>query len=241
MNKDKDLSMKDMEIVELKRRLFKAHEKSESLEIDLEAKRVTADTAKEAKKAVVVAHDNSTSTLNVAKNNYVEAQSIVDTLVSESEWMRNRGVAAIANSMLNAIEQDQADEAVTGVARAVGHRGGYLECDKHVKEALGQQFGTRHCYVTDQADAMLTRAKEVYDHLSLPVMELVTDALKQNDYVAWLKSVLVPPETVELSDEEEEASDDGDGGNEYVVGCLGLCLVIYCIFKLVNVTRSRFL
>ncbi|MFS7987446.1 hypothetical protein Hanom_Chr11g01022781 [Helianthus anomalus] len=37
MNKDKDLAAKDVEIAELKRRLFVAHEKSESLEIDLVA------------------------------------------------------------------------------------------------------------------------------------------------------------------------------------------------------------
>ncbi|KAJ0499671.1 hypothetical protein HanPSC8_Chr13g0592231 [Helianthus annuus] len=129
--------------------------------------------------------------------------------------MRNRGVAAIANSVLNVTELDQAVTALTDVARAVGHRSGYLECAQHVEEVIGQLFGTRHCSVTDQADAMLSHAEEVYDHLSLPVMELVTNALKHDDYVARQKSILVPLETVELSDEEEEeAGDDGDGGNE---------------------------
>ncbi|KAM0019673.1 hypothetical protein Hdeb2414_s0025g00658531 [Helianthus debilis subsp. tardiflorus] len=53
----------------------------------------------------------------------------MDTLVSEFEWMRNRGVAAvIANSILNTTKLDQAVAALTDVARAVGHRGGYLEC-----------------------------------------------------------------------------------------------------------------
>ncbi|MFS8004452.1 hypothetical protein Hanom_Chr13g01225971 [Helianthus anomalus] len=37
VNKDKDLAAKDVEIAELKRRLFGAHDKNESLEIDLEA------------------------------------------------------------------------------------------------------------------------------------------------------------------------------------------------------------
>ncbi|KAJ0533326.1 hypothetical protein HanRHA438_Chr09g0389301 [Helianthus annuus] len=115
--------------------------------------------------------------------------------------MRNHGVAAVANSILNAAELDQAVAALTDVARAVGHRSGYLECAQHVEEALGQHFGTRHCSVTDQADEVLSQAEEVYDHLSLPVMELVTDTLKRDDYVARLKSILVPPMTVELSDE----------------------------------------
>ncbi|MFS7907993.1 hypothetical protein Hanom_Chr01g00077981 [Helianthus anomalus] len=76
--------------------------------------------------------------------------------------------------------------------------------------ALGQQFGTRHCSVTDQADEMLSQDEEVYDHRFLPFMELVTEALKHDDYVARLKSILTVLETVELSDEEE----DGDDGNE---------------------------
>ncbi|KAF5803023.1 hypothetical protein HanRHA438_Chr06g0275521 [Helianthus annuus] len=104
--KNTDLAAKDVEIAELKRRLFEAHEKSESLEINLAAEKVKADTAEEACKA----------------------------------------------------------------------------------------------------------AEEVYDHLSLPIMELVTEALKHDDYVARLKSILIVPETVELSDEEEEEA--GDGGDE---------------------------
>ncbi|MFS8010249.1 hypothetical protein Hanom_Chr14g01294821 [Helianthus anomalus] len=129
--------------------------------------------------------------------------------------MRNRGVPAITNSVLNANELDQAVAALTDALRAVEHRGGYVECAWHVEEALGQHFGTRHCSVTDKANAILSRAEEVYDHLSLPVMELVRKALKHDDYVARLKSILEHPETVELSDEEEEeVGGEGDGGNE---------------------------
>ncbi|MFS7999720.1 hypothetical protein Hanom_Chr12g01169761 [Helianthus anomalus] len=170
-NRDKDLAAKD---------------------IDLEAEKVKAETAKEAKNAAVEARDISTSALNVAQNNYAKAQTIVDTLVSESEWMRSRGVAAIANSIFNATELDEAVVALTDAARAVGHRGGYLECAQHVKEALGKQFDTRHCSVSDQADSLLSRTEEVYDHLSLPVMEPVIDALKHDDWSARMKSILDP-------------------------------------------------
>ncbi|KAJ0779818.1 hypothetical protein HanPI659440_Chr06g0230721 [Helianthus annuus] len=136
-NRDKDLAAKNVKIAELKRRLFEAQDKNESLEIDLEAERVKAETAEEAKKKAMEARDISTSALNVAQNSYAEAQTIVDTLVSESEWMRSRGVAAIANSILNATELDEAVAALTDAARAVGHRGAYLECAQHVEEALG--------------------------------------------------------------------------------------------------------
>ncbi|MFS7986523.1 putative intermediate filament, rod domain, coil 1B [Helianthus anomalus] len=49
VNKDKDLATKDVEIVELKHRLFEAHDKNESLEIDLEVEKVKVETAKETK------------------------------------------------------------------------------------------------------------------------------------------------------------------------------------------------
>ncbi|KAJ0462682.1 hypothetical protein HanRHA438_Chr16g0789101 [Helianthus annuus] len=51
-SKDKDLHVKDVEIAELKRRLREQTDKSESLEIDLEAERVKAATAEEAKQRV---------------------------------------------------------------------------------------------------------------------------------------------------------------------------------------------
>ncbi|MFS7986522.1 hypothetical protein Hanom_Chr11g01011311 [Helianthus anomalus] len=101
--------------------------------------------------------------------------------------------------------------ALTDASRAVGHHGGYLECAQYVEEALGQPFDTRHCSVSDQAESMLARAEHVYVHLLLPVMELVTNALKHDDWSARLKSILDPLETVELTDEEEETGGDGDG------------------------------
>ncbi|KAJ0788611.1 hypothetical protein HanPI659440_Chr05g0193781 [Helianthus annuus] len=59
--KDKELAAKDVEIAERKCRLSEAHNKNESLEIDLEAERVKAETTEEAKKKVEEARDISTS------------------------------------------------------------------------------------------------------------------------------------------------------------------------------------
>ncbi|MFS7929376.1 hypothetical protein Hanom_Chr04g00331821 [Helianthus anomalus] len=86
--RDRDLAGKDVEIAELKRRLFEAQEKNESLEIDLIAEKVKADTAEEARKAAEEARKINISALNDAQTNYAEAQTIVDTLLSDSEWMR---------------------------------------------------------------------------------------------------------------------------------------------------------
>ncbi|KAM0040740.1 hypothetical protein Hdeb2414_s0012g00397621 [Helianthus debilis subsp. tardiflorus] len=203
-SKDKDLHAKDVETAELKRRLCEQTDKSESLEIDLEAEWVKAAIAEEANQKADEAHDISISALNVAQNNYAEAQSIIDTLASEAEWMRGIG---------NAFELDASVAALIDVSRAVGHHGGYLECAHHVEEELRQDFDVSHCSVTDQADAALARAEGVYDHLSLPVMDLVAEAVKHDDWCQRMKTILDPPETVELSDEEETA--DGDGGDGY--------------------------
>ncbi|KAM0063693.1 hypothetical protein Hdeb2414_s0003g00093991 [Helianthus debilis subsp. tardiflorus] len=218
-SKDKDLHAKDVEISKLKRRLQEQTNRSESLEIDLEVERVKVATTEEAKQRAVEARDISTSALYVAQNNYSEAQGIVDTLVFEAEWMRGRGVVQMANSILNASELDADVAALIDASRAVGHCGGYLKCAQHVEEAFGQEFDVSHCSVTDQADVALVRAEGVYDHLSLPVMDLVAEALKHDDWCQRLKTILDPPRTVELSDEEEPAGgdgdDDGDDGDGY--------------------------
>ncbi|XP_021978929.2 uncharacterized protein LOC110874852 [Helianthus annuus] len=206
-NQDKDLHAKDVEIAELKRRLNEQIDRCESLEIDLEAEKVKAADAEEARAV-------STAALNVAQTNYSEAQGIVDTLVSEAEWMRTRGVVMVANSILNANELDRAVAALTDAARAVGHRGGYLECADHVEQMLGQEFDTSHCSVTDRADAALASAENSYDNLSLPIMELVVESLKKDDWCQRLKAILDPPVTVELSDEEPAGDDGGDGDDD---------------------------
>ncbi|MFS8007164.1 hypothetical protein Hanom_Chr14g01257751 [Helianthus anomalus] len=55
-----------MEIAELRRRLLLAHDKNESLEIDLEAERVKVEISEEAKNKAMEARNIITSALNVA-------------------------------------------------------------------------------------------------------------------------------------------------------------------------------
>ncbi|MFS7968195.1 hypothetical protein Hanom_Chr09g00794641 [Helianthus anomalus] len=52
-------------------------------------------------------------------------------------------------------------------------------------------------------------AEENCDNLALLVMDLVTEALKHDDYVARLRAFFEPPETVQLTDDDDEANDDG--------------------------------
>ncbi|KAJ0433704.1 hypothetical protein HanIR_Chr17g0873221 [Helianthus annuus] len=193
-NKDKYLVAKDVEIAELKRRLQEQVDKSESLEIDLEAERSKAASAEEAKQKAEEARAISSSGLNVAQNNYAEVQGIM------------------AKSILNAVELDGTVAALIDASHAVGHRGGYQECAQHAEEISGQEFDISHCSVADEANAELTHAENAYDHLALPVMDLITKALEHDDWCARLKAILDPPEMVEVSDEEESAGDDGEGG-----------------------------
>ncbi|KAM0057755.1 hypothetical protein Hdeb2414_s0005g00162141 [Helianthus debilis subsp. tardiflorus] len=149
----------EAQIATLKKKVEDVEADKELAEIDIEAERVKAATTEEAKQRADEARDISTFALNVAQNNYAEAQSIVDTLVYKSEWMRNRGVVLIANSILNASELDAAVSTLIDASRAVGHRRGYLECAHHVDEAFGQEFDISYCSVTDQDDAAFTRAE----------------------------------------------------------------------------------
>ncbi|KAM0067326.1 hypothetical protein Hdeb2414_s0002g00059751 [Helianthus debilis subsp. tardiflorus] len=117
----------------------------------------------------------------------------------------------MADSILNAGELDGVVVALIDASLAVGHRGGYLECAQHVEEVFGQAFDISHCSVTSEADAELARTENAYNHLSLPVIDLVAKALEHDDWCKRLKAILDPPETFELSDEEETAGNDGDG------------------------------
>ncbi|MFS7947863.1 hypothetical protein Hanom_Chr06g00553181 [Helianthus anomalus] len=208
ISKDKDLAGKDVEIVELQRRLREVQEgleaerqKSDSLEIDLAAEKVKAETAEEARK---VSHE----ALNIAKGNYTEVQLTVDPLIIDLGWMQHYGVTHISNSILNATELDRAVVMLTMVALAAGHRTGYLECAAHVQESLHTQFGTRHCAVSEGAGDILLKVEKNYDNLPLPIMYLVSEALKHEDYVVRLRTIFEPLETVQVMNDDDEADDD---------------------------------
>ncbi|MFS7966201.1 hypothetical protein Hanom_Chr09g00771071 [Helianthus anomalus] len=112
-SKDKDLAGKDVEIAELQRRMRKAQEnleaekqKSDSLEINLAAEKVKAETAEEARKV-------SQAALNVTQDNFSEVQATVEPLITDLGWLQHYGAAHIENSILYADELDWAVVALT--------------------------------------------------------------------------------------------------------------------------------
>ncbi|MFS7987396.1 hypothetical protein Hanom_Chr11g01022181 [Helianthus anomalus] len=129
---------------------------------------------------------------------------------SGSGWQgrrNSRTEPSISNSILNATELDKALAALKMVVLAAGHRARYLEYAIHVEEVLRQHFGSRNCSAGEGAEDELRMAEDNYNSISTPVVDIITEALKHEDYVAHLKSFFELPETVELSDEEDDAND----------------------------------
>ncbi|MFS8010832.1 hypothetical protein Hanom_Chr14g01301631 [Helianthus anomalus] len=132
----------------------------------------------------------------------------MEPIINDLGWLQNYGVTHIANSILNSTELDRAVVALTVAARAAGHHASYVECATHVETALETHWGTHHCLVNEHAKDGLHKVEDNYDNLSLLVMDLVSEAVKQDDYVARLKSIFEPLEAVELTDDDDDAGND---------------------------------
>ncbi|KAF5782587.1 hypothetical protein HanRHA438_Chr11g0510381 [Helianthus annuus] len=213
ITKNKDMVGKDVEIAELKRCLRESEkaleaekQKAESLETDHEAEKLKSEFAEEPRKVTQAA-------LYVAQDNYAEVQATVEPFVNNLEWLQQfYFFGKVANSVLNSIELDRVLVALTVASRHVGYREGYTECASHVEAGLHVQWGTRHCSVNEGAEKGLQDAEENYDNHSLPVMDLVSDALQHDDYVTRLKEIFEASETQELFD--DDGDDAGDGNAE---------------------------
>ncbi|MFS7986882.1 hypothetical protein Hanom_Chr11g01015481 [Helianthus anomalus] len=88
-------------------------------------------------------------------------------------------------------------------ARNDGYAQGYSECFHHVVNALKVDWDTSRS-ATHGADteAALTAAKTQFNTLQLPVMDLVTVALKSEDFVMQLREVF--PDREDGDDENLE-------------------------------------
>ncbi|KAF5771980.1 hypothetical protein HanRHA438_Chr13g0582541 [Helianthus annuus] len=193
----------EAEVVSLKEKIEEAKSDREHAEVDLNAQILSKDRDLAGKDAEIAELKRRLFEAQ-EKNESLEIDLAAEKVKADTAEEARKAAEEARKISTSALNLDQAVAALTDAVCAVGHRGGYLECTQHVEAAMKEHFGTRYYSVTDQADEMLAKAEEVYDHLSLPVMELVMEALKHDDYVARLKSILMVPETVELSEEEEE-------------------------------------
>ncbi|KAJ0791742.1 hypothetical protein HanOQP8_Chr01g0009311 [Helianthus annuus] len=94
----------------------------------------------------------------------------------------------------------------------MGHHEGYMECASHVKVALKMKWDTSRCFVNAEVEKGFAQAQKgiiLSFSLSLPIMDLVSDALQHDDFVERLQAIFQVVETQEQSDDEEENASDG--------------------------------
>ncbi|MFS7904542.1 hypothetical protein Hanom_Chr01g00037331 [Helianthus anomalus] len=119
-------------------------EKVVSLEIDLEVEKQKAESAVEVRKV-------SQAALDVAQDNYAEVQSVVELLVNNSEWLRQYGIAHVANAVLNSVELHQTVAALTvAVATWVIAKGAWNV--QLMLAALKMKWYTSHCFVNAEVE-----------------------------------------------------------------------------------------
>ncbi|KAJ0699338.1 hypothetical protein HanRHA438_Chr10g0438841 [Helianthus annuus] len=166
-----------------------------SLLLDQEQTKTELDSTKkdlqlvQVEKAEVARHLSETEEkLEGAETARVMAESLVEPLTNNMLWLQHHGIIDVANSILNSIELDESVAKLMMTARHDGYAQGYVECSLHVTNALKVDWDTSRsatCWI--DTNAAFAAAKKEYNNLRVPVMDLVTDALQQENYVDRLK------------------------------------------------------
>uniref|UniRef100_A0A251RMQ0 Putative transposase (Putative), gypsy type n=1 Tax=Helianthus annuus TaxID=4232 RepID=A0A251RMQ0_HELAN len=128
----------------------------------------------------------------------VTVESELDPLKSDMAWLKDRGIACVAESVLNSKELDKTVAELVVAARRDGYAQGYAECSYHVNDALKVNWDDSKsaAFGVDTA-AALASLKAEFNNLQLPVMELINVALQSDDPVTQLKEIF-PDEDEDL-------------------------------------------
>ncbi|KAF5773955.1 hypothetical protein HanRHA438_Chr13g0605501 [Helianthus annuus] len=103
-------------------------------------------------------------------------------------WLKERGIACVAESVLNSEELDKTVARFVVAARNDGYAQGYAECSHHVVNVLKVDWDTsRSATYGVNTNAALAAMKTEFNNLHLPVMDLINVALQTEDHVAQLK------------------------------------------------------
>ncbi|KAJ0742823.1 hypothetical protein HanPI659440_Chr10g0368571 [Helianthus annuus] len=114
-------------------------------------------------------------------------------------WLQHHGIINVANSILNSIELDESVAKLMVTARHIGYTQGY---SLHVTNALKVNWDASQSATNGvDTNTAFVAAKEGYNNLRLPMMDPVTDALQQENYVDQLKEIF--PDEAETSDGED--------------------------------------
>ncbi|KAM0004592.1 hypothetical protein Hdeb2414_s0009g00308811 [Helianthus debilis subsp. tardiflorus] len=110
-------------------------------------------------------------------------------------WLKERGIACVAESVLNSEELDKTVARLVVAARNDGYAQGYVECSHHVVNALKVDWDTSKSATHGvNTDAALAAAKTEFNNLELRVMDLINVELQPEDHVAQLKEIFLDGE-----------------------------------------------
>ncbi|KAJ0546494.1 hypothetical protein HanIR_Chr08g0361651 [Helianthus annuus] len=120
----------------------------------------------------------------------VSAESELEPLRNDMTWLKDRGIACVAESVLNSKELDKTVADLVVAARRDGYAQGYAECSHHVTSALKVTWDdSKSATFGVNIAAALAAMKAEFNNLQLPVMELIDVALQSDDLVAQLKEI----------------------------------------------------
>ncbi|KAJ0501286.1 hypothetical protein HanHA300_Chr11g0399091 [Helianthus annuus] len=105
-------------------------------------------------------------------------------------WLKDRGIACVAESVLNSEELDKIVPNLMVAARRDGYAQGYAECSQHVNSALQVNWdNSMSATFGVNTGTALASMKTEFNNLQLPVMDLINAALQSDDHVTRLKEI----------------------------------------------------
>ncbi|KAJ0827037.1 hypothetical protein HanRHA438_Chr17g0821111 [Helianthus annuus] len=117
-------------------------------------------------------------------------ESELEPLMSGMAWLKDRGIACVAESVLNSEELDKTVARLVVAARKDVYAQGYAECSQHVNSALKVDWDiSKSATYGVNTGAALSALKAEFNNLQLPVMDLKNVALQSDDHVAQLKEI----------------------------------------------------
>ncbi|MFS7966846.1 hypothetical protein Hanom_Chr09g00778641 [Helianthus anomalus] len=140
-----------------------------------------------------------------------ESQKKVDSLEIDFEAENQRAGGPVANVVLNSAELDQTVAALAVAVRHMGHHEGYTECTSHDEARLKVKWENSHCSTSVEVGTVFAKAQESYNHVALPIMDLVSEALQHNDYVAPLKAIFEVPSNEDFDIDHDEDEEEAGG------------------------------
>ncbi|KAF5756817.1 hypothetical protein HanXRQr2_Chr17g0819281 [Helianthus annuus] len=100
-------------------------------------------------------------------------------------WLKERGIASVAELVLKSEELDKTVARLLVAARNDGYAQGYAECSHHVVNALKVDWDTSKSATHGvNTNAALVAVKTEFNNLQLLVMDLINIALQSEDHVA---------------------------------------------------------